>query len=427
MDPLHLLTRLPIPMLRRCRVPHDVGEVRTVAEEVPAREIGLPQGSIERVWESVEAFYRSGVHPAMQLCIRYRGEIVLHRALGHRSGNGPDDPPDAPKILATTETPFCIFSASKAITAMVIHKLDERGELHLEDPVCEFLPEFGTSGKRRMTIRHLLAHRAGIPNLPPNSLDLDLLAHPKVITEILARSRLRSRPGRLLAYHAVSGGFVLGEVVRQVTGQDIRTVLEKEILAPLGCRWTRYGVRAADVGRVAVNAFTGPPVIPPISLILRNALGTDVEHAVELSNDSRFLTGIIPSANVVTTAEELSRFFQCLLEDGRYGNERVFEARTVHHGITEQSWWELDFTLGIPISYSLGFMLGGRVSLYGVDNPEAFGHLGLSNVMGWADPERHLSVGFVNSGKPVVGLHVLRFVQFLREVGRAFPKESETH
>jgi CubicO group peptidase (beta-lactamase class C family) len=419
-DPLQRLTR--IPFLNRCRVPSDVRDVRSIGAEVPARELGISQGRVERVWDAVEALYRTGVHPALQLCIRYRGRVVLQRALGHARGNSPGDSAETPKILATTETPFCLFSASKAITAMVIHKLDEKGVLHLEDRVCDFIPEFARHGKERMTLRHVLSHRAGIPNLPPQALDLELLQHPDRVVELLCDSRPRSRPGRWLAYHAVSGGFVLGEVVRQVTGQDIRTVLAKEILEPLGLRWLRYGVAAADVPSVAVNAMTGPPVPPPISTILRNALGTTLPHVVELSNDPRFLSGIIPSANVVSNADEVSAFYQCLLDDGCLDGVRVFEPRTIQHATSEQSYYELDFTLGVPVRYSLGFMLGGRVSLYGVDNVEAFGHLGLSNVLGYADPEREIAVGFVNSGKPIVASHVARLMRVVLEIGRAFPR-----
>jgi CubicO group peptidase (beta-lactamase class C family) len=154
---------------------------------------------------------------------------VLHRALGHASGNAPDDPPDAPKTLVDLETPINIFSAAKAVTAMVIHKLDERRVLHLEDRVCDFIPEFERYDKHHITLRHILAHRAGIPNVQVDTFDLDLLNQPDAITEILCEARLQSRPGRVLAYHAVSGGFVLAEVVRRATGHDIRTVLEREI------------------------------------------------------------------------------------------------------------------------------------------------------------------------------------------------------
>jgi CubicO group peptidase (beta-lactamase class C family) len=421
MDPLYLLTRLPAPFLARCRVPWHLEEVRTIAEELPGREVGVSQGALERIWEQAEALYRTGVHPALQLCIRHRGEIVLHRALGHARGNAPHDPPDAEKPLCTTQTPLCIFSASKAVAAMVIHKLDEKRVLHLEDRVCEFIPRFARHGKDRITLRHILAHRAGIPNIPPEAMDLNLLADPEQVIDILCNAKPRSRPGRLLAYHAVSGGFVFAEVVRRVTGQDIRTILAKEILEPLGLRWMNFGVKPQDVDRVAVNAFTGPPVPPPLSTLLRRALGTSLKEVVDISNDPRFVTGIVPSANVMTTADEFSAFFQCLMNGGELGGVRVFDPRTIAHATGEQSCWEIDFTLAFPIRYGLGFMLGDRVSMFGVDNPEAFGHLGLSNVVGWADPERKLSVGLITSGKPIMSAHVARVVQLILEIGRAFP------
>jgi CubicO group peptidase (beta-lactamase class C family) len=424
MDPLYLITRLPLPWLARCRVPRDVAEVRSAGDEVPGREFGISQGRIEGIWDAVEGLYRAGVHPAIQLCIRYRGAVVLQRAIGHAAGNAPQDARDAPKRLATPATPFCIFSASKAITAMVIHKLDEKRMLHLEDRVCEYVPEFGRHGKDRITIRHILAHRAGIPNLPPSAIDLELLRSPSRVVEILSAARPRTRPGRLLAYHAVSGGFVLGEVVRRVTGQEIGTVLEKEIAEPLGFRWMRYGVAPDDVPEVAQNAVTGPPVPPPINRVLRNALGTSLSHVVDLSNDPRFLTGTIPAGNVVTNADELSGFFQCLLDEGQLGGVRVFDPRTVRRATGEQSYWELDLTLGAPLRYGLGFMLGGPVSAFGWDNPDAFGHVGLSNIVAWADPQRHISVALVNSGKPIVTAHMVRLVQLLVGIARAFPKEG---
>jgi CubicO group peptidase (beta-lactamase class C family) len=412
----------PLRWLNRCRIPRDLADVLDVAEEVPARDVGIPERDVEEIWRSVEALYRSGVHPAIGLCVRHRGAVLIDRAIGHVSGNAPQDPPDAERVVVSTDTPFCLFSAAKAVHAMVIHKLCEQGRLHLEDRVSDYIPEFARYGKRHITIRHLLSHRAGIPNLPPEALDLDLLGEPGRIVDILADMRPRTRPGRLLAYHAVSGGFILAEVARRVSGQDVRTLLRKQIAEPLGWRWMSFGVEPEHVDLVARNALTGPPAPPPISGLLRNALGTDLPHVVELSNDPRFVTGILPSGNAMCTANELSAFFQCLLDEGELGGVRVFDPRTVHRATSEQSIWEFDLTLGVPLRYGLGFMLGGPVSAFGWDTPSAFGHLGLSNILGWADPERQLAVGLVNSGKPVVTTHVVRLVQLLVRIARTFPR-----
>jgi CubicO group peptidase (beta-lactamase class C family) len=424
MDPLEQLSRLPFVARTRCRIPDDLDTVIDIGDEDPSGS-DVPGENVERVWERILEMYRSGVYPALQVSIRRRGTVVLDRTIGHARGNAPSDESDEPKVLATCDTPFDLFSASKAITAMVIHKLDEDGVLHLEDRVCDFIPDFARHGKQHITLRHLLAHRAGMPNLPPESLDLDILGQPDKIMEILCDARLQTRPGRMLAYHAVTGGFVLGEVVRCATGHDIRHVLREKISDPMGLRWLGYGVRPEDVDRVAKDALTGPNPPAPISTFLRSALGVDLGQAVEIANDPRFLTGIVPSANIVATARETSAFYQCLLDEGVYQGKQIFQPATIRHARSEQSYWEMDLTLGLPLRYGLGFMLGSkRMSLFGPDNAAAFGHVGFTNTFTWADPERQIAVAIVTNGKPVISLHAYALVQALREVAEAFPKQS---
>lgn len=423
MDCLSLLTLPGRPLARLCKVPKDLDEVTSVGAEVPSRDIGLSHGAVHRVWSAIQALYRSGLYPAVQVCIRREGQVVLHRALGHVRGNAPGAPPSMEKPLATTATPFLIYSASKAITAMVIHKLDERRLLHIDDRISDYIPEFSARGKHWITLRHVLGHRAGIPNLPPDALDLDLLGTPARVVEILCAAKPVSRAGYRLAYHAVTGGFLLGEVVRRVTGQDIRTVLRKEILDPLGLHWMNYGVAPERVLEVAEDAVTGLPVPPPISTLLQRALGASIERVVDLANDPRFRTGIIPAANVITTAEELCAFYQCLLDEGQLDGRRAFDPRTVRRATSEQAYWELDLTLGLPLRYSNGFMLGGDViSLFGTDASQAFGHLGFTNIFSWADPERRISVALLTSGKPVLNLEAIRLLQLIFAINDAFPK-----
>ena len=407
----------------RCRVPTHLRAVTRWGEEESPESVGVAPEAIERLWHKVEALYRSGTHPAIQICIRREGRVLLHRAIGHADGNAPGTPPGGPKRLIELDTPINIYSASKAVTAMVVHKLDELGLLRIDDRVCEYIPEFARHGKERITIRHVLGHRAGVPNLPPEAVDLDLLGRPDRVLEILCDAQLQSRPGRVLAYHAVTGGFILGEVVERVTGQSVRQVLREQIAEPLGLRWMNYGVPREHFDEAAVNAFTGPAPPPPLSGLLRRALGADTRTIVELSNDPRFVCGVLPSANVMTTAWELCAFYQCLLEEGRFEGRQVFAPRTVRHATAEQSYWEIDFTLMAPIRYGLGFMLGNpTIGLFGRDNPHAFGHLGFSNVFSWADPDRDLSVALLTTGKPVLSLHVIALVDLIGEIGRAFPR-----
>ena len=175
-----------------------------------------------------------------------------------------------------------------------------------------------------------------------------------------------------------------------------------------------------DVGRVAVNAFTGPPVLPPLSTILRRALGLDFHRAIELSNDRRFLTAIVPAGNVITTANELSRFFQLLLNEGELDGIRIFEPRTIHRAVAEQSYLEVDFTIALPLRYGMGFMLGAEwLSLFGPDTEHAFGHVGFTNVIAWADPERQLSVALMTTGKPVLYPQIYSLWDVMRQIGLA--------
>jgi CubicO group peptidase (beta-lactamase class C family) len=416
------LPGLPDP-LHRIRVPEDLESVTVIAPEADPNDVGMTRDSVEQVWESVERLYRSGVHPAVALCVRREGQVVLDRAIGHERGNGPGEDAHSEKVLATPATPFVIASASKAVTAMVAHLLDERGLIHIGDRVAEYIPEYATHGKDAITIAHVLAHRAGVPNLPPDVLKPEHITDEAMVLQALCDATPSTRPGKGLAYHAISGGYITAEVVKRVTGKPIREVLAEEILNPLGFRWGNYGVASEDVPLVARNYLTGAPVLPPLSTLLRRALGVSVQAAVELMNDPRMLTTTIPSANVVTTANELSRFFELLRAGGELDGVRIFEPRTIRRAVTEQSYREFDLSLGFPTRFSLGFMLGAQwLSLFGPDTELAFGHLGFTNILGWADPERAVSAAILTSGKPVVYPELPDLWRVARRIGRAAPK-----
>ena len=145
------LPRIPgIPdPLRRISLPDDLDAITTIASEADPESAGLESDAIERIWKATVDLYRSGVHPAVQVCLRRNGKVVLDRAIGHSRGNGPRDGDDVEKELATPATPFLIYSGSKAITAFVVHVLHERGVLDIEQRVCEYIPEYARNGKER--------------------------------------------------------------------------------------------------------------------------------------------------------------------------------------------------------------------------------------------------------------------------------------
>jgi CubicO group peptidase (beta-lactamase class C family) len=402
--------------------PHQVSDR---AFEIDPREVGLDRKIIDAIWQQAMAAYRTGLYPALALCIRRRGKVVLDRSIGHVSGNAPHDPPDVHKVVATPQTLFNMFSASKMVTAMLVHLCDQRGLLHLDDPVAHYLPEFGEHGKGRITIRHVLTHRAGIPHIPPQFADVGLLERPDEILSLLSRQKPLWRAGQRLAYHALTGGFVLGAVVEKVTGKPLRQFIYDEILGPLKFDAFNFGVPVARLPEVAVNAFTGPPVLPPLSQVLKRMLSVHFVEAVRVSNDPRFLTSVVPAGNIVSTANEASRFMQLLLDGGELDGVRVFETRTIERAVAEQTFFELDLTMGAPIRYSMGFILGARVaSPYGLNTPRAFGHLGFTNVFVYADPSRDIAVALMTSGKPALSIGIARTLLIMQTIARRIPRDG---
>jgi CubicO group peptidase (beta-lactamase class C family) len=420
------LPLIPDPF-RRIHVPRELKPITTTGNEVDPGSVGLDERMIDRIWRSARELYRTGVHPTVQLCLRRHGRIVIDRAIGHARGNGPQDPRDAPKVLATPDTPFCVFSTSKAITAMVVHVLQERGALDIQDRVTDYIPEYASNRKGDTTIAHVLAHRAGVPGLPRAALDVERIEDREFLTRAICEAKPFVKPGTLLAYHAVSGGFILGEIVQRVTGKSVREVLAEEILDPLHFRWGNYGVKPGDVEEVGLNYVTGPPLLPPLSTLVNRVLGQPIDKVVELSNDPRFMKAVIPSANVITTANELSRFFEIFRAGGELDGVRVMQPETIRRALTEQSRLEIDLSLGFPTRFGYGLMLGAKVlSLYGRDTDLAFGHLGLINIMGWADPERGISGGLITSGKAIIYPEVPRFYGLMQQIASTIPKVPES-
>ena len=418
------IPRLPfVPdLLNRVRLPRDLDSVTSVGEEAPnGGSIGTD--GVERIWKAAVAMYRSGVHPAVQVCVRREGEVVLDRAIGHARGNGPDDSKDTPKVAATPDTPMTVYSAAKGITAFVTHKMIEKDVLALDDPVAAYIPGYERNNKGTITIGHVLSHRAGVPNLPREALSLDHLNDREYLAEALCDAKPFAEAGKLLAYHAVSGGFILGEVIHSATGKSIRDVLAEEILKPLGFRWTNYGVAPEDTDEVALNYMTGPHTLPPLSTLLQRALGAPLGQLIETTNDDRFVTGVVPAANLVTTANELSRFFEVMRCGGELDGVRVMETETIRKALEQQSHLEIDFSLGFPTRFSYGLMLGAKVlSLYGRDTQHAFGHLGFTNILGWADPQRAISAAVLTNGKPILYPELPRFLMLSQRITTESPK-----
>ena len=388
-------------------VPDDLAAVTAVArdEECDPSRVGMTRDGVDAIWSAVERVYATGMHPGISMVLRRHGRIVLKRAIGHARGNGPGDAGERP-VPMTPDTPVCLFSASKAMAAMTVHLLSEQKALSLLDPVSHYVPAFGQNGKRDITIYQLLCHKAGIPTIPTRGLDVpELLLDPRAILDLIYRTE-PDQPGRHHAYHALTAGFVIADLVEKVSGESFRAFFRRHVSEPMGLETLDFGARGRTLSRVARNYVTGFRFDAGADLYLKRAIGAPLRHAVEISNDPRYYRAVIPAGNGVGTADECSQFFQCLLDGGRHGRRRIFQPLTVRKAIAEVGKPELDRSLMLPLRYSAGMMLGASpFGLYGPDTARAYGHLGFANIFGWADPERATSVALLTTGKLVIGLH----------------------
>ncbi|OEY66185.1 serine hydrolase domain-containing protein [Marinobacter sp. X15-166B] len=408
--------------LHTSAIPQDLSRVTWCAtgSENPGA-VGVSEQSVAAVWRAVERLYRTGVHPGIQLSIRHRGEQILHRAIGHASGNGPDDPPDAPGTPLTTDTPFCYFSASKAVTAFLIHLLVEQGLIDLSEPIAYYCPEFAARGKHAITLHQMLAHRGGIPLLPKHTPS-EVLWDAEDMWRLLCAAQPVDVEGSRVAYHALTGGFVMQRVLEQVTGGSIEAFLDTHLRQPLGMRWFTYGLPAEHLSQLPPSYATGPRPRFPVSWILRRALGGDITTIERVVNNPRFQAAVIPSGNLCGTAEEMGRFYQMLLNGGHWQGTRVCSEATVRRLIRPCGSWQIDRTTALPVRFSAGMMLGGNpLGVWGPHSGAAFGHAGLINKLCWADAARDISVTLLNSGLPIVGHHLPALVRFVYTVAREFP------
>jgi CubicO group peptidase (beta-lactamase class C family) len=315
-----------------------------------------------------------------QLCVLSRGLVVLDESFDCR-----------PDSL------FFLFSASKPLVALLVHVLAERGELALDDPVAAYWPEFGRLGKQAITIRQVLQHRSGLP--VARSMARDALAMTDWTASVRAIENAAPSfpPGAVPAYHVISYGFILGELVQRVTGVPVRDFLRTELLAPLCLRDTYLGLPAGQWSRHVPVSGTGPAELATRLVINRRATRQ----------------AVIPAASVSATARDLARLYQALLsqaplDGGEPASARVLQPETIRQATTPSSDGETDRYLKLPVRWSQGFQLGGErkgsARIGGGDGPmgrlasrTTFGHNGSYVCLGWADPERQIAVGYLTA------------------------------
>jgi CubicO group peptidase (beta-lactamase class C family) len=405
----------------RIRVPADLDAVTAISEEDHAE---IDKAAVERIWQAARHWYQAGLHPAIQLCIRRNGKVVLNRAIGHGWGNAPTDEPDAEKIPVNTDTPFCVYSAAKGITATVAHMLVEQWVFALDDRVCEYIPSYTSHGKDKTTIRHVLTHSAGVPFPTGPKPDLRRADDHEYAQEQLGKLQPLYPPGRMHMYHALTWGPLMREIVYAAAGKDIRDILAAQILQPLGFRWTNFGVAPQDIPLVAPSHPTGKPLPPAIAAIFRKAIGGTVHEIIPYTNTPAFLSTVVPSSNTISTADELSRFAEIWRRGGELDGVRVMSPEQMYGAVQECRRLRPDVAVGLmPARWGTGYMLGtDRFGPFGRNAPQAFGNLGLANIAIWADPARGLAAGLISSGKPGKDPELKRYKALMDTIAASIPR-----
>ena len=394
--------------------------VDTAAEALPA-EMGLNPRKVAAAWRAVEDLFATGLHPAITLVVKRHGRTVLKRSIG--AVRGLDPGVDEPQVALQPDAPMCLFSASKSISALLVHKLIEDGKLSLDDRVAAYIPEFAARGKHRVTLRELMAHRAAIPSLTVETQGAELLNNWDVLIATLCAARPVDREFRQQAYHALTAGFILGEIVQRVGQISLPEALEQWIARPLGCQHLQYGAPPALRAQMPRNAVTGLRPVWPLSAYIRSIIGVDMDEGVSATNEDPFLSAVVPAGNLTASAEDANRVFQMLLDGGRFEGRQIFKPETVARAIEPVGPIQFDRTLKVPLRFSAGFMLGEKpFGLFGPQSQRAFGHLGFVNVLCRPDPHRALSVALLTSGKSVSPNGLWHTALWLRAMARAFPK-----
>ncbi|CAL2066014.1 Esterase A [Streptomyces murinus] len=299
-----------------------------------------------------------------------------------------------------------VRSATKGVVAAGLLLLHQRGELDLDAPVGTYWPEYKAAGKERTLVRHLLAHRAGVPVLdrpltPAEAADPDLGA-----AAVAAQAPVWE-PGTDHGYHAQTSSWLTGELVRRVTGRPVGEWLADEIAGPVGADlW--LGLPEAERGRVGrVGDIEAPQSAGALKLRPKRSVSVAYADPDSLTrrafaaitplpdeNDPAYRAAALPASNGIATADGLARVYASLIGEVD-GGVRLFRPETVELARAEQSAGP-DRVLVVATRFGLGYMLHGSASP--LLSPGSFGHPGRGGALAFADPESGIAFGYVTNG-----------------------------
>ncbi|MGW3266767.1 serine hydrolase domain-containing protein [Streptomyces sp. NPDC001056] len=299
-----------------------------------------------------------------------------------------------------------VRSATKGVVAAGLLLLHQRGELDLDAPVGTYWPEYKAAGKERTLVRHLPAHRAGVPVLD-RPLTLAEAADPDLGAAAVAAQAPVWEPGTDHGYHAHTYSWLTGELIRRVTGRPVGAWLADEIAGPVGADlW--LGLPEAEQGRLGrVGDIEAPRAAGALKLRPKRAVSAAYADPDSLTrrafaaitpvpdeNDPAYRAAALPASSGIATADGLARVYASLIGE-LDGGVRLFTPETMELARAEQSAGP-DRVLVVNTRFGLGWMLHSGASP--LLAPGSFGHPGRGGSLGFADPESGIAFGYVTNG-----------------------------
>ena len=372
----------------------------------PTPTHGTVHPPFDRVQKVFQDNFRIRGEYGASLCVIRDGEVVVD-LWGGWADREASQPWDA-------DTLCTLFSSTKGLVSICLLMLHDRGLLDYDAPIAEYWPEFAQGGKDAITVRTLLNHRSGLAAID-RDLTLEELQDPQIMAETAAAQQPHWEPGTGQGYHGISFGFFVAELFRRIAGESVGAFLSREVATPLGADVhiglpahledrvaTLYPQRPVDVlFKVLPRVFLSPKVE---GRVYRNALfgglaGKAMAHPSVLGprglhnfNDPRVHQMELLWANGIGNARGLARVYQAIAQGGTYNGVSLMRPDTAQLP-QERGSWEQDRVLRKPLGFSLGFVKE-QTHLFS-PNPSSFGHPGAGGALGWVDPDRRLSIGYV--------------------------------
>ncbi len=308
----------------------------------------------------------------------------------------------------TAETVSIVFSSTKGATALCAHMLASRGQLDLDAPVAAYWPEFAQAGKAQIPVKMLLNHQAGLPAVR-TPLPQGAYADWELMVNTLAKEEPFWEPGTRNGYHALTMGWLVGEVVRRVSGKSLGAFFQEEVAKPLGLDFW-IGLPEEEESRVAPMIAAEPDpqslffqeIAKPGSLQSLVLLNSGGYMGAQPEYDSRAAHAAeIGAAGGITNARGLAGMYAPLACGGKLKGVELVNPDMLARMSRVSSATGRDAVLMMPTRFALGFMksMDNRREPPGVQDSalfgeEAFGHVGAGGSFGFADPAAAMSFGY---------------------------------